>query len=270
MNLSQRIQTALREEGNVIALAGAGALSLALLNPLPFLIGMVAETVYLLYVPDSRWYANHLSARYDNEVKTRREQLRGETVAFVAPETAQAWAAQETLRQSIGERARDVPEWHMFLRRLDYLLDLQIKTTGVAARIGTKIRQYAWANTDEADPISAGTARIAYYESTITALNNVARGTHGDQPRTGIASNIAHVEAQKTATQKELFQVIAGQHLMETTKQSVIQTLRFLKTVRDAKEEHYLSWWGEDALRITKDAETNLRRLNDWMKQTRA
>ncbi|MBC8142030.1 MAG: hypothetical protein H7Y38_11385 [Armatimonadetes bacterium] len=270
MNLSQRIQTALREDGNIVALAGSAALSLALLNPIPLLIGMVAETVYLLYVPDSRWYANRLSARYDNEVKNRRAGLRDETAAFVPPETLQAWLAQETLRQSIGERARDVPEWQIFLRRLDYLLELQIKTAGVAARVHAKIRQYAWANAEDADPVSAGTTRIAYYESTVTALQNVASNASGDPSKAGIQGNIKHVEEQKTNTQKELFQVIAAQHLTDSTKQSMIETLRFLKTVRDAKEEHYQSWWGEDALRITKSVETNLHRLDDWMKQTRA
>ncbi len=270
MNLSQRIQTALREEGNVIALAGAGALSLALLNPIPLLVGLVAEIAYLLYVPDSRWYANHLSVRYDKEVKGRREQLRRQMSALVSPETAQAWAVQETLRQAIGERARDVAEWQVFLRRLDYLLELQIKTTGNAARIGAKIRQHTWANTEKADPVSAGTARIAYYESTISALQSVVRSTAGNPAKAGVEANIAHVESQKTDTQKELFQAVAAQHLIDSTKQSVIETLRFLKSVRDAKEEHYLSWWGEDALRITKNAETNQHRLEDWMKQVRA
>ena len=268
MNLTQRIQTAIREEGNIVVLAGFAALSIALLNPVPLLIAMVAETAYLLYVPDSRWYANRLSTRYDNEVKRRRAELKRGSFADAPPETVQIAEMQESLREGIGRRASDATEWLVFLRRLDYLLELQIQNGGTIALINTRTRRYSWTSGDNLDPLSAGAARIAYYDSTLEALRSVAQNTPGNKQPVAQAS-IAHVEEQKSETQKELFQVVAAQHLMDSAYKTTKEASNFLQAVHDAGDTVFQSRWGEDVLRIIKECEANLRRSEDWLKQAK-
>ena len=55
---------ALQENENVVGMATAAALSVALLNPLPLLVGAVAEAAYMLAVRDSKWYSGRLERRW--------------------------------------------------------------------------------------------------------------------------------------------------------------------------------------------------------------
>ena len=76
MRRPSNVKSALNETPNLLGLASAFALSAALLNPLPLLAALAAEAAYLLFVPDSRWYRDHVERRYDAEVEARREQLK--------------------------------------------------------------------------------------------------------------------------------------------------------------------------------------------------
>jgi len=54
---------AVKETINLVGLAGAAALSMATLNPVPLLVGAVVEAAYLLAVPDTSWYRSLLARR---------------------------------------------------------------------------------------------------------------------------------------------------------------------------------------------------------------
>ena len=86
MGNSNRYLEAFKENFNVIGLSTAVALSAATLNPIPLLAGLVVEAVYLLFVPDSKWFEARLSERFDAEVDRRREELKAKVRPSLRPE----------------------------------------------------------------------------------------------------------------------------------------------------------------------------------------
>jgi hypothetical protein len=120
-----RLQQAFQEQGNLLGLAGATALSLALLNPLPLLIGVVAEAAYLLFVPDSQWYNARLSSRFDKEVRVRREALKAEIFPKIGVDMQERFARLEAIRAHVtNTEGLEGETWFReVLRKLDYLME---------------------------------------------------------------------------------------------------------------------------------------------------
>ena len=120
-----RFAEAFREGGNLVGLAGAAGLSLALLNPLPLLVGLVAEAAYLLFVPDSKWYESRLGKRFEEAVRQRREELKRRTLPLLSPSMQDRFARLEATRVQIYAQAADNQEqwFDEVLRKLDYLLE---------------------------------------------------------------------------------------------------------------------------------------------------
>ena len=100
-----RFAEAFREGGNLVGLAGAAGLSLALLNPLPLLVGLVAEAAYLLFVPDSKWYESRLGKRFEEAVRQRREGLKRRTLPLLSPSMQDRFARLEATRVQIYAQA---------------------------------------------------------------------------------------------------------------------------------------------------------------------
>lgn len=63
LQLSNEVRSALREPLNILISATLVAVSAALLNPIPLIVGAVAETAYLLFVPSAGWYRQLCAAR---------------------------------------------------------------------------------------------------------------------------------------------------------------------------------------------------------------
>jgi len=119
-----RYLEALKESANVLGLATAAALSAATLNPLPLLVGLVAEAVYLVFVPDSKWYEARLSRRFDAEVEKRRRELKAQVLPGLRPDLRDRFARLEETRAQIGEQPLSDQTWFReVLRKLDYLLE---------------------------------------------------------------------------------------------------------------------------------------------------
>jgi len=120
-----RFAEAFREGGNLVGLAGAAGLSLALLNPLPLLVGLVAEAAYLLFVPDSKWYESRLGKRFEEAIRQRREELKRRTLPLLSPSMQDRFARLEATRVQIYAQAADNQEqwFDEVLRKLDYLLE---------------------------------------------------------------------------------------------------------------------------------------------------
>jgi hypothetical protein len=109
----------------VVGLGGAAALSLALLNPIPLLIGLVAEAAYLLFVPDSSWYMQRLSRRADAEIVARREELKKQIFPQIPENLQQRFARLENIRAQVGGNTdmQDQKWFREVVRKLDYLLE---------------------------------------------------------------------------------------------------------------------------------------------------
>jgi hypothetical protein len=115
---------ALKESGNVIGLASAVALSVALLNPIPLLVGIVAETAYLMFVPGSNWYTARLSKRYDGEIAMRHQQLKAKVLPTLRLSLQNQYGELESIRAQLEKQDAANQDWFReLLRKLDYLMD---------------------------------------------------------------------------------------------------------------------------------------------------
>ena len=120
-----RFQQAFHEQGNLLGLAGAAALSMAILNPLPLLVAVVAEAAYLLFVPDSKWYSARLSARFDKEIRARRDALKAEVFPKIGRDVQDRFARLEAIRSQVTntDGLENETWFREVLRKLDYLLE---------------------------------------------------------------------------------------------------------------------------------------------------
>lgn len=122
--MKNRYLAAFQEQHNLITLAGAVALSAAMLNPLPFLAALVAEAAYLIFVPDSKWFEKRLSAKSDAEVEAHRARLKAETLPKLRPSLRARFEKLEVARQNIERQAAPDKKWmREVLRKLDFLLE---------------------------------------------------------------------------------------------------------------------------------------------------
>jgi hypothetical protein len=146
-----RYLSALKENFNVVGLASAAALSAALLNPLPLLVGLVAEAAYLVFVPDSKWYEARLDARFDAEVEARREKLKREVLPQLRPVWQARFMKLESAHSEIAARASNDEKWKQekwfrdVLRKLDFLLEKFVQFGAKEAQF----RQYLEKSRDE-------------------------------------------------------------------------------------------------------------------------
>ena len=119
-----RVRDAFMEGYNTLGLASLVAVSAALLNPLPLIVGAVAEAAYLLFVPDSRWYSERVEEKYDAAVAERRAKLKAEVLPTVSGTTADRFLRLEAVRTQIdGQTGGDRKPYRLVLRKLDYLLE---------------------------------------------------------------------------------------------------------------------------------------------------
>jgi hypothetical protein len=119
-----RYLEAFKEQHNVIGLATAVAASLALMNPLPLLIGAVAEVAYLMFYADSRWYALRMAKKFDEEVEERRRQLKQQVFPVLGTDMQARFTRLEVMRQDIEKQSNEDASWYReVLRKLDFLLE---------------------------------------------------------------------------------------------------------------------------------------------------
>ena len=119
-----RYKEVFQESPNLVGLALAAATSLALLNPIPLLVGLVAEAAYLLFVPDTRWYMQRLEHRFDQEVVRRREELKEKVFPMVRNAVIAEFNRLESQRAQIEQVAKNEDKWFReAMRKLDFLLE---------------------------------------------------------------------------------------------------------------------------------------------------
>ena len=122
--MKNRYLAALQEQYNLLGLGSLVAISAATLNPVPILVGLVAEAAYLIFVPDTKWFESRLSRQHDAEVRAQREQLKNEILPKLRPTLQTRFAKLEEERADIDRQAAADKLWmREVLRKLDFLLD---------------------------------------------------------------------------------------------------------------------------------------------------
>lgn len=144
-----RYLEAFKEQHNLIGLSTAVAASMALMNPLPLLVGLVAEAAYLMLYADSKWYEARLAKRFDAEVALRRQKLREEIYPQLSPAMIERFERLQNVRRDIDAQAQDDATWFReILRKLDFLLEKFLHFASKEAQF----RDYLQAARDHAQP----------------------------------------------------------------------------------------------------------------------
>jgi hypothetical protein len=85
--------------------------------------------VYLIFVPDTKWYVSRLAERYDAEVQKRRDDLKAKIIPTLRPEMASRFDRMETMYRGIKAQQADDPVrtasgwFREVLRKLEFLLE---------------------------------------------------------------------------------------------------------------------------------------------------
>lgn len=144
-----RYLAAFKEQHNLVGISAVVAASMALMTPLPLLVGLVAEAAYLMLVADSKWYEQRLARRFDAEVGQRRAQLRDQIFPDLTPAMRERFGRLEDVRRDIDQQSQDDAKWFReVLRKLDFLLE---KFLHFAAK-EAQFHLYLQAARDQAQP----------------------------------------------------------------------------------------------------------------------
>jgi hypothetical protein len=176
-NVNRYIE-AFKESYNILGMSAAVAASAALLNPLPLLVGLVAEAAYLLFWADSRWYQLRLAKKFDAEVEQRRQDLKRQVLPTLRPVMQARFMRLEEVRTAIGEQADADKEWYReVLRKLDFLLE---KFLHFAAK-DVQFREYLESVREEVrdNPLGLRQSR--------NDPNAIVADPRGGKPRRGLA-----------------------------------------------------------------------------------
>ena len=119
-----RVKEAAKEQGNMIGLATIAAMTLVIGSPLIAIAGAVAEGIYLLFVPDTKWYGSRLAKRYDDEIEARRKKLKDQILPQLSPAMQDRYLRLESMRDQIYQQCDDNRPWFRdVLQKLDFLLE---------------------------------------------------------------------------------------------------------------------------------------------------
>jgi hypothetical protein len=113
---------AFNEPANLIGISAFAALSIMLLNPIPFILGAALEAVYMLFVPDSALYASRLDIQRKKETTDNREALKQKVFQTTDSEFASHYRELEAVRSQLDDDYTARPDWRDVIDRLDTLL----------------------------------------------------------------------------------------------------------------------------------------------------
>ncbi|MHB9130154.1 MAG: hypothetical protein ACYDBB_03565 [Armatimonadota bacterium] len=139
MQSPSRIVAAFKEKYNLVGMASTVALSLATLNPLPLLAGLVLEAGYLLYIPDMKWYINLLERRKQEEILQHREEMKAQIIPTLRPEMRNRFQRLETTHQQICAQTSAEQKW--FVEATSKFDDLLMKFLVFASK-ESQFQQY--------------------------------------------------------------------------------------------------------------------------------
>lgn len=126
MKTDSKYASAFKEGGNWIGMATAVAAAAAFLTPLPIIAGLVVEAAYMLFVPDSKWYAKRLQDKYDASIADRRQKLKEQILPTLSPAMRDRYLRLESTRDQIHNDADSTDGRAWFgdvIKKLDFLLE---------------------------------------------------------------------------------------------------------------------------------------------------
>lgn len=126
MKNESKYASAFKENANTLGLATLVAVSAATLNPLPLIGGLLAEAAYMVFVPDSKWYAKRLQQRYDDAIADRRKKLKDQVLPTLSPAMRDRYLRLEATRDQIYTDAGTDERRSWFadvIKKLDFLLE---------------------------------------------------------------------------------------------------------------------------------------------------
>ena len=122
MSKFPRIKSAFQENFNLVGLAGAVAATAALLNPAPFIAGIIAEAAYLLFIPDTQWYTARLERLEKANEEKGRIEFKARTLPTLSPGLRERYAHLESTYQEILAQREQGRDWfEEAFKKLDYL-----------------------------------------------------------------------------------------------------------------------------------------------------
>lgn len=122
--MKNRYLAALQEPSNVLGMAGALAVSLGFVTPVPLLAAFVLEAAYLIFVPDSKWYEKRLAKAHDAEIFERRRLYKEQVFPVLSPELRNRFERMVQGREEIARQAGTSEKWlAQIVRKLDFLLE---------------------------------------------------------------------------------------------------------------------------------------------------
>lgn len=198
-----RFREAFKENANMVGLATAAAASLALLNPLPLLAGVVLEAAYLLFVPDSKWYENRIATRHDAEVEAQRKEVKAQILPTLRPDLQERFLRMEATRRQIEVQAEPNKLWFReVVRKLDYLLEKYLQ---IASKEG-QFRQYLQSLSAELRKSSGGFGASTFDLETRRDRERRRDGRQpvGNPPSASVGSGDRWIE-QKVAEIQEFY-----------------------------------------------------------------
>ena len=219
-------------------MAGIAAAALALLNPLPLLIGIAAEAVYLLFVPDSKWYEVRLKAKFDAEVQARLEKLRDQVFPQIHSSIQEQFNRLKMARDQIGQQSRSEEQWFReALRRLDFLLEKYLQ---FALKEAQFIR-YLSSLIDEAyDNLNREEKRkldeLVDRSSAKSKLGVAGRPSVGPAPSEDWNNTVADVLSSQYTREIDDLQTRADSEQVFATKSILVKRVEILKKRKESVE----------------------------------
>jgi len=122
--MQNRYIAAFKESHNLIGLAAVTAVSAAMLNPVPLLVGAVLEAAYMLFIPDSKYFEARLARLGAANTQEKREEFKRNTLPALRPELRTRYERLEGMRGEIARQSSSDPNWTRdILGKLDFLLE---------------------------------------------------------------------------------------------------------------------------------------------------
>ncbi len=216
-----RYKKAFTEPINLLTLIGFGALTPAFGDPLPLFLAGAGEALYLIYVPESRWYVALQDRRAFALRKLEREKLSRELLSSADEETRSAPSRIERIYSGYRGGAAASPET---AARYEALLEQYIRFVAKESVFERQMREIARVSgvPDDVFGVQCNRRIVEYCLEQITMYRGLLQSV-GDTAR---ESNVADAERQIVLMEERITYVETASRLFEevTRERMAIET----------------------------------------------
>ncbi len=262
------LKSALREDVNILSLATAAALSLALLSPVPVLVAFVAEAAYLMYVPDAAWYAVRVRRCQDAARLARRARSQRDIFPQLYEASREQYLRLEAQRVMLGVQAQaeDDKDAFVLMSRLDDLLDLLLQVSAKASSLPLERIMAGDKMVAEAELPEQGL--FQHFEREAEALREMAQRETRVEHRQVLNKGVVSLEREGDQIALQGYHAYTAQFLLDSAESLIGDAERLLTRITVAMEGDDRA--GRDAARAdTEDLIASARsiseRLSKWL-----